>query len=242
MPLSFPNVYLNTRGRIETLPQDILTSIRNAAREMPDSTDIQVQLRDALYNVRYQPTADTFRVVPFLAEGETNSYLLAHNVARCRNAERLALQLNGQWNLPGPIADRFLNPSAYQPATNDLEIEPDIMSNQFAINHLEMQSDIMRSQLHKKIEEFSFPVDTEGFLCAEEYLKCPITLDVPKNGVFVKVSSQSDVCCLFDKDALLNLVRQELKHPLSREPISMDMIVRKRDCYFNTSREKFTSI
>lgn len=84
MPLSFPNVYLNTRGRIETLSLNILESIRNAAREMPDSTDIQVQLRDALYNVRYQPAEDTFRVVPFLAEGETYSYLWAHDVATQR--------------------------------------------------------------------------------------------------------------------------------------------------------------
>lgn len=52
MPLSFPNVYLNTHMRIETLPSDILDSIRNAARP-PDGatgpTEIQVQLRDALY-------------------------------------------------------------------------------------------------------------------------------------------------------------------------------------------------
>lgn len=238
MPLSFPNVYLNTRGRIETLSLDILDSIRNAAREMPDSTDIQVQLRDALYKVRYQPAEDTFRVVPSLAEGETYSYLWAHNVARCRNAERLALQLNRQWNLPGPIIDRFLNPYAYQAAINALGIQSDIMSNQSAINDLEMQSD----QLHKKIEACSFPIDTGSFLCAEEYLKCPITLDIPKNGVFVKVSSQSDVCYLFSKEELLKLVDQKLGHPLSREPIRMDMIVRKRDCYFNTLRDTFASV
>lgn len=51
---------------------------------MPDSTDIQVQLRDALYKVRYQPAEDTFRVVPSLAEGETYSYLWAHDVATQR--------------------------------------------------------------------------------------------------------------------------------------------------------------
>ncbi|EHM1654555.1 T3SS effector NleG family protein, partial [Salmonella enterica subsp. enterica serovar Saintpaul] len=90
-----------------------------------------------------------------------------------------------------------------------------------------MQSDIISNQLHKKIEACSFPVDTGSFSCAEEHLTCPITLDIPKNGVFVKVSSQSDVCCLFDRAAFLNLVRQELKHPLSRESICMGMIVRK---------------
>lgn len=177
-------------------------------------------------------------MVPFLAEDETYSYLWAHNVARCRNAERLALQLNRQWNLPGPIIDRFLNLYAYQAAINALGIQSDIMSNQSAINDLEMQSD----QLHKKIEACSFPVDTGSFLCAEEYLKCPITLDIPKNGVFVKVSSQSDVCYLFSKEELLKLVDQKLGHPLSREPIRMDMIVRKRDCYFNTLRDTFASV
>lgn len=126
----------------------------------------------------------------------------------------------------GPITDRFLNPNGYQ----------------VAVNNLGMQSDIMSNQLHKKIEACSFPVDPGSFSCAEEHLTCPITLDIPKNGVFVKVSSQSDVCCLFDREALLNLVCQELKHPLSREPICMDMIVRKKDCYFNTLRDKFTSI
>lgn len=88
--------------------------------------------------------------------------------------------------MPRPIIDRFLNPYAYQAAINALGIQSDI-------NDLEMQSD----QLHKKIEACSFPVDTGSFLCAEEYLKCPITLDIPKNGAFVKVSSQSDVCYLF---------------------------------------------
>lgn len=64
MPLSFPNVYLNTHMRIETLPSDILDSIRNAARP-PDGatgpTEIQVQLRDALYLVRHSPTKEHLR-------------------------------------------------------------------------------------------------------------------------------------------------------------------------------------
>ncbi|EOF5822558.1 T3SS effector NleG family protein [Salmonella enterica] len=238
MPLSFPNVYLNTRGRIETLSLNILDSIRNAAREMPDSTDIQVQLRDALYRVRHQPDDGTFEVAPWREPGQGYSYIRQNHPQSFSNARRLALQLNERWNLPGPIIDRFLNPYAYQAAINALGIQSDIMSNQSAINGSETQSD----QLHKKIEACSFPVDTGSFLCAEEYLKCPITLDIPKNGVFVKVSSQSDVCYLFSKEELLKLVDQKLSHPLSREPIRMDMIVRKRDCYFNTLRDTFASV
>lgn len=229
MPLSFPNIYLNTRRRIETLPPDILDSIRNAARP-PDGvtgpTEIQVQLRDVLYRVRHQPDDGTFEVAPWREPGQGYSYIRQNHPESFSNARRLALQLNERWNLPGPITDRFLNPNGYQ----------------VAVNNLGMQSDIMSNQLHKKIEACSFPVDPGSFSCAEEHLTCPITLDIPKNGVFVKVSSQSDVCCLFDREALLNLVCQELKHPLSREPIRMDMIVRKRDCYFNTLRDTFASV
>lgn len=72
MPLSFPNVYLNTHMRIETLPSDILDSIRNAARP-PDGatgpTEIQVQLRDALYLVRHSPDEGAFEVVPWRERG-----------------------------------------------------------------------------------------------------------------------------------------------------------------------------
>lgn len=72
--------------------------------------------------------------------------------------------------------------------------------------------------------------------------KMPDNAGYSKNGVFVKVSSQSDVCYLFSKEELLKLVDQKLGHPLSREPIRMDMIVRKRDCYFNTLRDTFASV
>nr|VUD24068.1 type III secretion system effector protein [Salmonella sp. NCTC 7297] len=54
--------------------------------------------------------------------------------------------------------------------------------------------------------------------------------------------SQMFVTYLFSKEELLKLVDQKLGHPLSREPIRMDMIVRKRDCYFNTLRDTFASV
>lgn len=199
MPLSFPNVYLNTRGKIETLSLDILDSIRNAAREMPDSTDIKVQLRDALYRVRHQPDDGTFEVAPWREPGQGYSYIRQNHPQSFSNARRLALQLNERWNLPGPIIDRFLNPYAYQAAINALGIQSDIMSNQSAINGLEMQSD----QLHKKIEACSFPVDTGSFLCAEEYLKCPITLDIPKTVFLLRYHhSQMFVTYLAKKNSL----------------------------------------
>ncbi|EQC2934906.1 T3SS effector NleG family protein [Salmonella bongori] len=91
-----------------------------------------------------------------------------------------------------------------------------------------------------KIDLCSFQVEAGSFACSEEYLICPITMAIPTNGVFVKVSSQSDVCYLFDKKAFLNLLSLEFNHPLSQEPIRGNMIVRKSECYFNTERENFT--
>ncbi|EFO5311524.1 T3SS effector NleG family protein [Salmonella enterica subsp. enterica serovar Carrau] len=227
MPLSFPNVYLNTRGRIETLPSDILDSIRNASRP-PDGvtgpTEIQVQLRDALYQVRHSPDEGTFEVVPWREPGQVYGDIRRNYPERFSNAERLASQLNCTWNMPAPPT--FLTFAEHQDARYRFNTQP---AN---INH----------SLPARINLCSFQVEAGSFACSEEHLTCPITLDIPTEGVFVKVSSQSDVCCLFDKEAFLNLVRQELKHPLSRESICMGMIVRKSECFFNTERDKFTLI
>lgn len=225
MPLSFPNVYLNTHMRIETLPSDILDSIRNAARP-PDGatgpTEIQVQLRDALYLVRHSPDEGAFEVVPWREPGQVYSDIRRSYPERFSNAERLARQLNRTWNMPAPPASLTFSES------------------QNAIYHFNTQPANIRDLLPVRINFCSFQVEAGSFACSEEHLTCPITLDIPTNGVFVKVSSQSDICCLFDKEAFLNLVCQGLEHPLSREPICMGMIVRKSECFFNTERDKFT--
>ncbi|HCL5346108.1 TPA: T3SS effector NleG family protein [Salmonella enterica] len=186
MPLSFPNLSLASGRKIETYPLDMLDSIRNAARP-PDGatgpTEIQVQLRDALYQVRHQPDEGTFNVVPWPETGRVNVDYDAVD-----NAKKLARELNMTW----------------------------------------------------KINLYSFRVEAGSFTCSEEYLTCPITKDIPTNGVFVKVSSLSDVCYLFDKEAFLNLLPQKFAHPLSNEKIHIDMIVRKSECFFNTERENFT--
>ncbi|HFL5521872.1 TPA: T3SS effector NleG family protein [Salmonella bongori] len=187
MPLSFPNLNLLHRLTIETYPSDMLDSIRNAARPpdgAPGPTEIQVQLCDALYQVRHQPDDGTFYVVPWREPGQVYS----DDTARWTNAKKLARELNITW----------------------------------------------------KIDLCSFQVEAGSFTCSEGHLTCPITKDIPTNGVFVKVSSRSDVCYLFDKEAFLNLLSLEFNHPLSQEPIRSDMIVRKSECYFNTKRENFT--
>ncbi len=105
MPLSFPNVYLNTRQRIETLPSDLLDSIRNAARPPNGATgltEIQVQLRDMLYQVRHRPDEVAFEVIPLREPGQVYSDILRNYPERFSNAERLARQLNRTWNMPAP--------------------------------------------------------------------------------------------------------------------------------------------
>ncbi|HFL5521868.1 TPA: T3SS effector NleG family protein [Salmonella bongori] len=91
-----------------------------------------------------------------------------------------------------------------------------------------------------KIDLCNFRVEAGSFACSEEHLTCPITMAIPTNGIFVRVSSRSDVCHLFDKEAFFNVLSLELRHPLSLEPIRNDMIVRKSECYFNTERGCFT--
>ncbi|EAT5876667.1 DUF1076 domain-containing protein [Salmonella enterica] len=163
-------------------------------------------------------------MVPWRETGQVYSDIRRNYPERFSNAERLASQLNFTWNMPAPPT--FLTFAEHQNARYRFNTQP---AN---IKHL----------LPARINLCSFQVEAGSFACSEEHLTCPITLDIPTEGVFVKVSSQSDVCCLFDREAFLNLVRQELKHPLSRESICMGMIVRKSECFFNTERDKFTLI
>ncbi|HFO6291837.1 TPA: T3SS effector NleG family protein, partial [Escherichia coli] len=57
-----------------------------------------------------------------------------------------------------------------------------------------------------KILSSSFPVHSEEVFFPEEHLKCPIILDAPDNGVFIKNSVSAKVCNLYDKNAMLKLV------------------------------------
>lgn len=68
-------------------------------------------------------------------------------------------------------------------------------------------------------------------------MTCPITLDTPETGVFMRNSRSSDICSLYDKDALLQLIETGGAHPLSRESITESMIMRQDECHFD-SKEK----
>ncbi|WP_337961291.1 T3SS effector NleG family protein [Escherichia albertii] len=74
---------------------------------------------------------------------------------------------------------------------------------------------------------------------SKEHLRCPIILDTPDSGVFVKNSVISNICNLYDKNSMLKLVISGSPHPLSREPITEAMIIGKNECYFDQGRGNF---
>ncbi|EIG3914094.1 type III secretion system effector NleG7, partial [Escherichia coli] len=85
----------------------------------------------------------------------------------------------------------------------------------------------------------SFVVNPDEFSCDTQFLKCPITLCVPEKGVFVKNALNSNICTLYDKSAFMNLTREHLPHPLSREKIVKEMIIERNMCYFDTISQHF---
>ncbi|MCZ9094161.1 DUF1076 domain-containing protein [Escherichia albertii] len=95
--------------------------------------------------------------------------------------------------------------------------------------------------LQNKINSFVFNLDSNQFSCPESFLTCPITLDVPEAGVFMRNSRSSEICNLYDKGALLQLVEAGGTHPLTREPITESMIMRKDECHFDSKREAFVA-
>ncbi|EFC1641692.1 DUF1076 domain-containing protein [Escherichia coli] len=96
-----------------------------------------------------------------------------------------------------------------------------------------------RKTMQNKIDSYTFAVNPEDFFCSEEHLTCPITLCVPKKGVFVRNSLSSEVCSLYDQGALTEIIRRNAPHPLSREVFSPEMIVRRDECQFNVSEQHF---
>ncbi|HAX3257582.1 DUF1076 domain-containing protein [Escherichia albertii] len=93
--------------------------------------------------------------------------------------------------------------------------------------------------LQGKVDSCSFHLDSNHFSCPESFLTCPITLDTPENGVFMRNSRDAEICSLYDKDALVQLVETGGAHPLSRERITESMIMRKDECHFDAKREAF---
>ncbi|ENY6922235.1 T3SS effector NleG family protein [Escherichia coli] len=96
--------------------------------------------------------------------------------------------------------------------------------------------------LLNKIEECSFDVMHAALIGSEESRTCPITLCEPEQGVFMKNSLSSDMCSLYEKNALIQLVKMESPHPLSRENIEVSMVVSRESCYFDHQSGNFRCV
>ncbi|EEU1868620.1 DUF1076 domain-containing protein [Escherichia coli] len=93
--------------------------------------------------------------------------------------------------------------------------------------------------IERKISQCKFSVNTESLQCPSEAVRCPIILDKPEEGVFVKNSEGSLVCTLFDSVSFSHLVRDGGKHPLTREPITSSMIVSQEQCIYDQTKGNF---
>ncbi|MCQ0357392.1 T3SS effector NleG family protein [Escherichia coli] len=93
--------------------------------------------------------------------------------------------------------------------------------------------------LQARISECAFSVSQEKLQCPEEGKRCPVTLETPETGVFVKNSEGSLVCTLFDSVSISRLVREGGVHPLTRETITPSMIVKPEDGIFDSSKGNF---
>ncbi|HCS0147578.1 TPA: DUF1076 domain-containing protein, partial [Salmonella enterica subsp. enterica serovar Typhi] len=96
-----------------------------------------------------------------------------------------------------------------------------------------------KQQLVDKIDLCSFSPNVDELSCTEDNLTCPVMLVVPEKGVFVKTGPESNICQLFDETALIQLIIDGATHPVSRAPLSLDMIINKNECYFDTTKGNF---
>ncbi|WP_137651847.1 T3SS effector NleG family protein [Escherichia albertii] len=159
-----------------------------------------------------------------------------------------------------PISDRYFGGTVTQGnlSENDLQIALNHIENiERSLNHglssrdveifrgIEMQNN--NSIFYKnqsgsvldKVELCAFYVENAELSAPESSRTCPVTLCEPEIGVFMKNSLSSDVCTLYDKTALINLIDMKAPHPLSRETITASMIIGKDECYFVPDRESF---
>ncbi|EOJ4579193.1 DUF1076 domain-containing protein, partial [Escherichia coli] len=96
-----------------------------------------------------------------------------------------------------------------------------------------------QESIQDKISQCKFPVSSGNFQCPPESIQCPITLERPEEGVFVKNSDSSAVCCLFDFDAFSRLASEGSYHPLTREPITASMIISPDKCVYDPIKGNF---
>ncbi|EFB4875152.1 DUF1076 domain-containing protein [Escherichia coli] len=186
-------------------------SLQDAARL---ESGIRISIGSGQYSVHYVQLLDGFSVEP--VRGGLLDRLLGREHRMERRAVALERQLNGGVDFLSSVNNYFQSVMA--------EHRENKTSNKI---------------LMEKINSCLFRPDSNHFSCPESFLTCPITLDTPETGVFMRNSRGAEICSLYDKDALVQLVETGGTHPLSREPITESMIMRKDECHFDTKREAF---
>ena len=186
-------------------------SVQDAARL---ESGIRISIGSGQYSVHYVQLLDGFSVEP--VRGGLLDRLLGREHRMERRAVALERQLNGGVDFLSSVNNYFQSVMA--------EHRENKTSNKI---------------LMEKINSCLFRPDSNHFSCPESFLTCPITLDTPETGVFMRNSRGAEICSLYDKDALVQLVETGGAHPLSREPITESMIMRKDECHFDTKREAF---
>ncbi|EHX0307312.1 T3SS effector NleG family protein [Escherichia coli] len=186
-------------------------SLQDAARL---ESGIRISIGSGQYSVHYVQLLDGFSVEPM--RGGLLDRLLGREHRMERRAVALERQLNGGVDFLSSVNNYFQSVMA--------EHRENKTSNKI---------------LMEKINSCLFRPDSNHFSCPESFLTCPITLDTPETGVFMRNSRGAEICSLYDKDALVQLVETGGAHPLSREPITESMIMRKDECHFDTKREAF---
>ncbi|EEU5297309.1 DUF1076 domain-containing protein, partial [Escherichia coli] len=186
-------------------------SLQDAARL---ESGIRISIGSGQYSVHYVQLLDGFSVEP--VRGGLLDRLLGREHRMERRAVALERQLNGGVDFLSSVNNYFQSVMA--------EHRENKTSNKI---------------LMEKINSCLFRPDSNHFSCPESFLTCPITLDTPETGVFMRNSRSAEICSLYDKDALVQLVETGGAHPLSREPITESMIMRKDECHFDTKREAF---
>ncbi|EEC7365625.1 DUF1076 domain-containing protein [Escherichia coli] len=186
-------------------------SLQDAARL---ESGIRISIGSGQYSVHYVQLLDGFSVEP--VRGGLLDRLLGREHRMERRAVALERQLNGGVDFLSSVNNYFQSVMA---------------------EHRENKTS--NKTLMEKINSCLFRPDSNHFSCPESFLTCPITLDTPETGVFMRNSRGAEICSLYDKDALVQLVETGGAHPLSREPITESMIMRKDECHFDTKREAF---
>ncbi|EKW48602.1 DUF1076 domain-containing protein [Escherichia coli] len=186
-------------------------SLQDAARL---ESGIRISIGSGQYSVHYVQLLDGFSVEP--VRGGLLDRLLGREHRMERRAVALERQLNGGVDFLSSVNNYFQSVMA--------EHRENKTSNKI---------------LMEKINSCLFRPDSNHFSCPESFLTCPITLDTPETGVFMRNSRGAEICSLYDKDTLVQLVETGGAHPLSREPITESMIMRKDECHFDTKREAF---